>query len=64
MFQPYLIDRMIDSVPGMKDIRNTTTPASAGFILTKDVNGEAKKDNWNYRSVIGMLNYLVNCTYL
>ena len=56
MFQSHLIDRIIDSVPGMKDTRSTTTPVSADFILTEDVNIEAKKYHWKYKSVIWMLN--------
>ena len=56
MSKPRLIDRIIDSILGMKDVRSTTTPASAGVILTKDVNYEVRKELWNYISVIGMLN--------
>ena len=63
MSQPHLIDRIIESIPGMKDARSATTPASAGVTLTKDEIGEPRKEHWNYRSVIGMLNYLVNCTH-
>ena len=63
MYQSHLIDRIIDSVPDMKDTRGAFTPASAGIILTKYVNGEAQKEDWNYISVIGILNYLVNCTH-
>ena len=63
MSQPHLIDRIISSVPSMKDARSATTPASAGCILTKDIDGERRKEHWSYRSVIGMLNYLVNCTH-
>ena len=33
-------------------------------ILTKDTQGKPRKKEWNYISLIGMLNYLVNCTQL
>ena len=47
----------------MKDARRATTPAQLGEVLTKDENGEARREDWNYRSIIGMLNFLVNCTH-
>ena len=61
--QPHLIDRIIKSVPSMKDAMSTTTPAAAGKILTKDLEGEKRNDHWSCRSGIGMLNYLINCTH-
>ena len=63
MSQPYLIDRIIESIPGMKDAKIAKTPAAVDVILTKDPLGKERTDNWNYRSVIGQLNYLVNCTH-
>lgn len=62
--RPHLIDRMIESVHGTKDTRNTITSASAGITLKNDENGDLRKENWNYRSIIGMFNYLVNCKHL
>ena len=63
MPQPHLINRIIQLVPSMKDARSATTPAAAGTILTKNLEEETRKEHWSYRSVIGMLNYLVNCTH-
>ena len=63
MSQPLLIDRIIESIPGMSDARSSKTPACSSIVLTKDAEGESRKEKWNYRSVIGMLNYLVNCTH-
>ena len=63
MSQPYLIDRIIAAIPSMKEARSAKTPAAAGDILIKDVDGDPRKEHWEYRSVIGMLNYLVNCTH-
>ena len=63
MSQPHFINRIIKSVPNMKDARNITTPAAASTILITHLEGEKKKEHWSYRSLIGILNYLVNCTY-
>ena len=62
MSQPYLIDRIIGAIQGMKDAKISKSPASSTVTLSKDLNGEKRKEEWNYRSVIGMLNYLVNST--
>ena len=60
MPQPHLINRIIATIPGMKDVRRATTPAQSGEVLNKDVHGELRREAWNYRSLIGMLNFLVN----
>ena len=60
--QPFLIDRIIETIPGMKDAKIAKTPAATDVVLTKDLSGIERTDQWNYRSVIGMLNYIVNCT--
>ena len=61
--QPMLIDRIVDSIPGMNDARSAKSPSISGAVLTKDEYGESRLEHWNYRSVIGMLNYLVNCSH-
>ena len=53
MSQPFLIDTIIASIPGMTDARSTCTPAVAGEVLNKDIGGEPRKEHWNYTSVIG-----------
>ena len=63
MSQPFLIDRTIEDIPDMKDSRSACAPADAGVVLTKDSGGSSRKENRHYRSVIGMLNYLVYCTH-
>ena len=60
--QPHLIERIIASVPGMDNCRSAKTPAATGTVLTKDETGESRKEDWSYRSVVGMLNYLVSCS--
>ena len=63
MSQPLLIDRIIKSVPSMQGVKSAKTPTAVGNVLTKDIEGEIRKEYWNYRSVIRMLNFLVNCTH-
>ena len=63
MSQPHLINRTIATISGMVDARKTTTLAQSGEVLNKDVNGELRREVWNYRSVIGILNFFVNCTH-
>ena len=61
--QPYLIQRIIDSLGDAITGANTkTTPAVYKEILHKDESGPARKQSWNYRSLIGMLNYLAAST--
>ena len=60
--QPFLIDRIIAAVPSMKNARSSKTPAATGTALTKDEEGDPRKETWHYRSLIGMMNYLVNCS--
>ena len=62
VLQPFLIDRIIQSVRGMEDARMAKSPAVTTSILTKDIDGKLQAEHWNYRSIIGMLNYLVNFT--
>ena len=63
MSQPLLTKRIVQSVPGMADTRVFKIPACSSIIITKDVAGESRKEQWNYRSFIGMLNYVINCTH-
>ena len=63
MSHPLLLQRIIDAIPSMHNVRSSKTPAAPGTILIKDVDGEPRKETWLYRSVIGMLNFLVTCTH-
>ena len=36
---------------------------STNTVLTKDKSGKERQETWNYRSLIGILNYLVNTTH-
>ena len=63
MSQPLLINRIIEAIPGMSKANPTKVPAAPSIILTKDQAGPPRKEKWHYRSVIGMLNFLVNSTH-
>lgn len=60
MTQPGLIESIIQYV-GLSDLSNTKSTPSDN-ILHKDTSNSARDDTWNYRSVIGKLNYLVQNT--
>ena len=47
----------------MKGEKGAKTPAAAGNVLTKNTEGETRKEHRSYRSVIGTLNFLVNRTH-
>ena len=63
MSQSFLIERIINFIPGMAEARSAKSPACSSIVLTKDIEGEPRKEQWNYRAIIGLLNYLVNCTH-
>ena len=63
MSQPNLINRIINAIPGMEKGNPKSTPMSPTLIMTKDLNVKERQETWNYRSLIGMLNYLVNTTH-
>ena len=61
--QPHLIDSILKDV--QLDLPNVTTkpyPAATTVLLHKDPEGEDHDASWNYRSVIGKLNFLEKST--
>ena len=58
--QPLLIDRIIKAIGfDMATTKSARDTVSACYpLLNKDIDGLAKKANWKYRSLIGMLGYL------
>jgi len=62
MSQPNLINRIIEAIPGMNKANPKSIPMSPTLIMTKDLNGKTRQEDWSYRSLIGMMNYLVNTT--
>ena len=57
--QPALIQRIIDSLQ-LKDQRQHDTPADV--TLHKDLDGEPRKNDFHYRSLVGQLNCLTSST--
>ena len=47
----------------MTEARITQYPATSSVDLIKYIDGEPRKEQCNYRAIIGMMNYLVNCTH-
>ena len=57
--QPHLIDQIIKDVGINKKMKLKKTPAPSSHILQRDLNGQKFDNNrFDYRSVIGKLNYL------
>ena len=63
MLQSNLIKRIIEAIPGIDKANPKSITMSPNIILTKDKSGKEKQEKWNHRSLIGMLNYLVNTEY-
>jgi hypothetical protein len=61
LFQPYLIERIIRLVMEDKPLNPSKVPASKE-LLHKDSDGVARKHDFNYRQVVGMLSYLQGTT--
>jgi hypothetical protein len=63
MSQPYLIERIINLLGDAISQANVkNTPAVYKELLHKDEHGPERKQTWNYRSAVGMLNYLAAST--
>eukprot|EP00957_Ditylum_brightwellii_P075977 5775061-Ditylum_brightwellii.AAC.1 len=62
MHQPHLVKSIIDVIPGMDRANEHNALASTSVTPTKDVEVEKRKENWDYRLMIGMFNVLVNST--
>ena len=62
LIQPFLIDRVLKLL-GISDSKDYPKRTPVGKpLLCKDVDDVERKYSWNYRSAIGMLNYLQNST--
>ena len=60
-----MIQRIIEALgDAIKDANTKPTPAIHKQLLSKDLDGSERKQDWNYRSLIGMLNYLATLTRL
>ncbi len=58
--QPGLIQQIINDVGITKFAKGKDTPVDS--ILHSDPNGASRTETWNYRSIIGKLNYIANNT--
>ena len=57
--QPFLIDRIIQAIKGMTEANTKSTPATKP-VLGRERDGAARKHDFHYCSVIGMLNFLTS----
>ena len=58
MRQPHLIQQIINAVRIKPNAHLPPTPAVSSYILKRDENAPPFASAWNFRSIIGMLNYL------
>eukprot|EP00957_Ditylum_brightwellii_P020459 1542333-Ditylum_brightwellii.AAC.1 len=46
----------------MDKIHEHKTPAASTTVLKKDIDGEKREEDLNYRAMVGMLNFIVGLT--
>jgi hypothetical protein len=63
MHQPKMIQRCLELLNLNTSPKRHDIPADANIILQRDTNGPPRNQDWNYRSVIGVLNYLQAMTF-
>ena len=62
MSQTHLIRRILETCNiDLSEMNAKETPVGKP-LLHKDLSGEKRKQHWNFRSAVGMLNYLANST--
>lgn len=62
LIQPHLIQQIIDDLGLKEDSVSKSTPALSTQILHRDSEGAPFDEDWNYRSIIGKLNFLEKST--
>ena len=61
--QPHLIDQILEDLRLKHDtVKIRTTPAASSKLLTRHSDSQSFDNSFNYRSVIGKLNYLKKAT--
>jgi hypothetical protein len=61
--QPHLIDSILEDLRlDRDDVKTKTTPMASSKLLHKHTKSPDFDDHFNYRSVIGKMNYLERCT--
>jgi hypothetical protein len=64
MTQPHLIDQILQDLRMMdKSVKSRSTPAASSKVLTRHSSSPEFDGSFNYRSVIGKLNYLEKATW-
>ena len=62
MSQPKLIEQILQDMNFQPDTKGKSNPATVGSVLHKNAHEEPHKADWNYRSIIGKLNFLEKST--
>ena len=60
--QPHLIDSIIADLGFKENTKGKDTPAPSTASIDRDLNGKEHSESWEYRSVIGKLNFLEKST--
>jgi hypothetical protein len=60
--QPHLISQILEEINFRADTKAQRTPAPSTTLLKRDLELEAHKAHWEYRRIIGKLNFLEKCT--
>ncbi len=60
--QPHLIDSIIEDLGFKENTKGKDTPAPSTASLNRDIDGKDHSESWEYRSVIGKLNFLEKST--
>jgi len=61
--QPLLTEQILDEMGFDYFTKGRSTPALRSQISSRDANGEQKLTSWNYRSIVGKLNYFKKSTW-
>ena len=60
--QPYLIAQILEDLSFQKDTKGSSTPANSSTILERDLDRDRMNGDFDYRSIIGKLNFLEKST--
>jgi hypothetical protein len=60
--QPHLINDIINDMKFAKNTKSKELPACSTTIIQRDLDGPAFDEHWDYRSIVGKLNFLEKST--
>jgi hypothetical protein len=60
--QPHLINTILTDLGMVEGTKSKPTPAVASKLLSRDIHGQPIDEKWNYRSIVGKLNFLEKST--